>query len=204
MKRVVLIAVTLGASFAAIQGLQTPFPYVWGGLALSAALLFRWAEGGASWVAYNLIFVFLVLGGIEIYLDQGSPSKPRIVTTHDPEDRNEEDDILGYFPIPSTRVYKRKVAYLPEGGEEIIIDKYYTIDENSRRITPPRRGDESSCVLFFGCSLTFGSGVEDEEVAAHLTATLSQGRVATINFGYPGYMARTKCYRPLRTICWTA
>ncbi len=64
----------------------------------------------------------------------------------------------------------------------------YTIDSNGLRISPPvQKERRSGTVLFFGCSFTFGEGLEDDQTLPYQVGILSQGRYDTLNFGFHGY-----------------
>ena len=49
-------------------------------------------------------------------------------------------------------------------GEKVVHDAVYSTDGQRRRITPVEDGDErDNAILFFGCSVTYGMGVNDNE-----------------------------------------
>jgi hypothetical protein len=62
-------------------------------------------------------------------------------------------------------------------------DVTYHIGPDHRRQTPPGSG----CVWFFGCSFTFGQGVEDNETLPYRLSVLTGRRM--INFATPAYGA---------------
>ncbi|HYD47026.1 MAG TPA: hypothetical protein VEB21_01695 [Terriglobales bacterium] len=56
-----------------------------------------------------------------------------------------------------------------------------------RRPIPPHAGaDASRCILFFGCSYTFGEGVGEEQTFPYLVQTATAGKLQTRNFGVSG------------------
>jgi len=69
----------------------------------------------------------------------------------------------------------------------VIYDVSAKIDAAGRRLTPGcRPGNDASVAVFFGCSMTFGQGVKDEEtLPARYCA--HAGDCAAFNYGVPGY-----------------
>lgn len=82
------------------------------------------------------------------------------------------DPVLGLRPRPDVQatMVKRKDG-------RIVFEATYTADQHGRRVTPPPKGDQQAAkaLLCFGCSYTFGYGVNDDQtmparVAAQTTA----------------------------------
>jgi len=70
-----------------------------------------------------------------------------------------EDPLLGHRPFPSNR-YTETVTF--QGKP--VFSASYGIDENRRRVVPVQPVQPADhALLFFGCSFTFGTGVNDEE-----------------------------------------
>jgi hypothetical protein len=90
----------------------------------------------------------------------------------------ENDPILGWRLKPG--VYRD----LETIDGRIVHDVTYHIDADNRRRTPTGSG----CVWFFGCSFTFGQGVEDAQTLPYRVGVLT-GRRA-INFGTSAYGAQ--------------
>jgi hypothetical protein len=89
-----------------------------------------------------------------------------------------------HWLIPGARV---RVSKLHAG--EAIYDVIQTISAQGFRVTPAepvRVREVEGSVLFFGCSYTFGEGVEDDETLPAELQRLSGGRLRTYNFGIPG------------------
>jgi hypothetical protein len=91
------------------------------------------------------------------------------------------DERLGYKPRASQRTTHRFTA-----DGRVVYDVVYTTDERSRRVTPPAGGSPERYALFFGCSVTFGEGVADDET---LPAQLGRARkdLRPYNYGFSGY-----------------
>lgn len=90
---------------------------------------------------------------------------------------------LGYAPVPGRRVSARKYF-----GEDLLYDVSYTIGDNGLRVTPqPLAGRAKECVVFFGDSITFGEGVNDQETMPAYVAAAAGGQPTVHNFGFSGY-----------------
>lgn len=74
-------------------------------------------------------------------------------------------------------------------GNDVVFDLHYTADANGFRVTAPVGDKSAGCVLFFGDSMMFGWGVNDEETAAYQVGRLSGGALAAYNFSMPSYSA---------------
>jgi len=67
---------------------------------------------------------------------------------------------------------------------ELIFDVVYSFDEHNLRKTP---GDpQGETVLFFGCSFTFGHGVEDAQTVPYLVSQALDWRYNVVNLGSTG------------------
>ena len=91
-----------------------------------------------------------------------------------------EDGALGYAPRPGARVRSRKTL-----GNQLIYDVVYTISDRGVRVT--RGNPNGDTWLFMGCSIMFGSGVNDNEtLPAYFSADLDY-RANVVNLGFQGY-----------------
>jgi len=91
------------------------------------------------------------------------------------------DEVRGFGAPRKASLYR---ARREDASGTPIFDVIYSIGANGLRITPPALSDGRE-TWFFGCSLTFGAGVPDEETLPYLF-TERTGR-ATSNFAFPGY-----------------
>jgi len=91
------------------------------------------------------------------------------------------DDVLGYAPRKNIRISCQRYH-----GNRLLYDAIYTINKDGLRISPPFKGhDCNDAILFFGCSFTFGEGLNDNETMPYLVGELSKGKV--YNFAFQGY-----------------
>src|SRR5262249_49780667 len=90
----------------------------------------------------------------------------------------EDDPVLGWRLKPGVF---RDVETI---DGRLVHDVTYHIGDDHRRLTPAGSG----CVWFFGCSFTFGQGVEDNQTLPYWVGVLT-GRRA-INFGTSAYGAQ--------------
>ncbi|HEY86043.1 MAG TPA: hypothetical protein G4N96_13125, partial [Chloroflexi bacterium] len=106
----------------------------------------------------------------------------------------QDDDLLGYIPVPNTRVNSIKKL-----GDDLIYDVEYSIDQYSRREVPGFEfrvsGSETSntkpetrnqFILFFGGSFIFGEGLNDDETLPAHVGRLAP-RYRPYNYGLSGY-----------------
>jgi hypothetical protein len=92
------------------------------------------------------------------------------------------DARLGFVP-PKNRCFR----HLLMGPNGPIYDVTYTLDKCGRRVTPVAAGPgRNRFLLFFGCSFTFGEGVNDDECMPAQVDRLTSDYV-TYNYGLPGY-----------------
>lgn len=93
---------------------------------------------------------------------------------------------LGYGPMPNTIINSKKIR-----KGKVVYDVNYTIDKKGHRIT----GDNSEnninkeSVLFFGCSFTYGEGVQDDESMPYAFNLSKENKYNVTNFGFSGYGA---------------
>lgn len=91
------------------------------------------------------------------------------------------DEILGTAPEKGKSIRSREYY-----DNQLVYDVTYTIDKMGLRITPEFGIPfHEEAVLFFGCSFTFGEGLEDHETMPSLVGTLSKSKV--YNFAFVGY-----------------
>jgi hypothetical protein len=93
-----------------------------------------------------------------------------------------DDELLGYALAPGSHVRSTKSV-----DGETVYDVVYTADEYGRRVTPssgPTSADD--VIVLFGCSNTFGEGVEDDQTLAHYIGLAFPDR-AVLNQAFRGY-----------------
>ncbi len=91
-------------------------------------------------------------------------------------------DILGYRP---TAAFTDHARYVRDG--KVVYDVRYTVGANGLRIAPPESSDVQGTLLVFGCSFTWGEGVEDNEALPYQIGLMTNGRYRVYNFGFSGY-----------------
>ena len=126
-----------------------------------------------------------MLAGVEAYLITHEYT-PRIFTPG----FMVPDDALGWAPAKGMQATAMEAVrsglfHRPVGK---IFDTGYTIDSNGLRIAPPYSNDDlAGSVLFFGCSYTFGVGLNDDETLPYQVGVQSDGRYRTFNFAFVAY-----------------
>lgn len=133
-------------------------------------------------IIYNLAMLWVLVMLLEIlcYALLGSPTR-----------ENKQFDLI--YTDESHNQYKRGYApYSDSICEDILIvngdtsfQVNYSIDEYSKRSTPPVHDTTNKYALFFGCSLGFGYGLQDDETIAYYFQ--SKEEYQSYNFAYNGY-----------------
>lgn len=151
-------------------------------LGLLAAVGFAWTAFGGRGrvVSFNIAAIALSLA---VYLSWADANVERQQTFSNSSGLSHPDADLGHRPDPNFQTGARMTR-----GEEVIYDTTYTFDADALRIHPEESTDDpNDCVLFFGCSFTFGEGVGDDEAMPYVVGTLARGRYRVRNFAYSGY-----------------
>lgn len=92
------------------------------------------------------------------------------------------DDLLGYRMTPERRTRMRVTS-----GERVVYDIVNETDVFGRRVTPvDDPGGRIQYGLFFGCSFTWGQGVDDHETMPAAVGRLAAS-VRPYNYAYRGY-----------------
>jgi len=126
--------------------------------------------------------VTLVEGGFYIF---NAFHKKNITIAGDILKRNffQDDDALGYKPKPNMRV-----TSIFKENDTVIYNAVYSTDNYSRRLTPDHADGipKKKFALFFGCSYTFGEGLNDNETLPYFFSRL-QPAYRSYNYGLSGY-----------------
>ncbi len=88
---------------------------------------------------------------------------------------------VGYVPLANNTVTVTAVQ-----EETLLYKATYTTDGDGRRITP-QNPQAKTAVLLFGCSFTFGEGLNDRQAMAWKLGELLGENYQVFNFGYSGY-----------------
>jgi hypothetical protein len=151
-----------------------------------AMLAARTTPARAVW--FNVAFVIGAVGAFDAWVGRRSESTAEKQQTFGNSGfLFVRDDTFGVRPQPGTQT----TAAMTWRGLPVY-DVTYTFDETGLRISPPAPPSDSmdgarACVLFFGCSYTFGEGVEDDETMPYRVGVRAGGRAEVRNFGYSGY-----------------
>jgi hypothetical protein len=184
-----LCSVILSGILAALAFRYCPIPWS-AAFLLTAVLLAIFARlakrTGAAVLMVNIAAVLLALVIFEGYIGieqlRGDGTRMEGTIT---DGFVHADDMLGYAPDRNTRVTARKYY-----SDTLLYDVVYSIDGQGLRIAPTadQRG-LSECVVFFGDSVTFGEGVNDDQTFPYRVGVKTNGRYAVYNFAFSGYGA---------------
>jgi hypothetical protein len=95
------------------------------------------------------------------------------------------DPVLGFGPNPNAQ----KLASRLVVGGKVIYDVLYSLDKKGRRVTPDRGDTADTAILLFGCSFTFGEGLNDRETYAWQLGEMLGERFQVFNYGFSAYGA---------------
>jgi len=87
---------------------------------------------------------------------------------------------MGTVPVANDTIYRVKT-----NGNDTVYAAHYSIDEYFKRITPGFDSLRSKHALFFGCSIAFGEGLNDDQTLAYNFQ--QEGSFNAYNFAYSGY-----------------
>jgi hypothetical protein len=149
--------------------------------------LFLIKKSRLKWIfdlAMGFILTIALLLGIEgLFFGLYTASSEVITIEGDFNGANHQPEPnLGYRPQPNFQM-----SHIRKVNGDIVYDAKYTTDAYSRRVTPPSNlDDKDQFILFFGCSFTFGIGVEDNETLPFYIAQQAP-RYRVYNYGVGGY-----------------
>lgn len=165
-----------------------PMPFVWVDLTWAGALIGGlyclggiWPRRSLSWlhgtwlrtILFNVSFAVAASAAVEAYLSLHESAPPTYSAAF-----FVKDDVLGTVPVKGVRVHATSTSY----------DVTYTIDSNGLRTAPLVQKDKhAGCILFFGCSFTFGDGLQDNETLPYQVGIQSGGQYRPFNFAFEGY-----------------
>jgi hypothetical protein len=113
------------------------------------------------------------------------PEKGRSANEHPPQrvrGWNIPDPVLGYTLPPNAQIVDKKAH-----GGTLLYQATYTTDAYHRRVTPIDHLEQRhKPLLFFGCSMTFGLGVNDDETMPFYMAQYAS-HYYPYNYGVSGY-----------------
>lgn len=184
-KRLLVLALAVGGTVLALRTLSHPWPWLAGALgvaAISRLVSARKRLGRAGWALAAL--VALALGAIETILvlapHLGQPT--RFEGSYADVGAFGLHDDLGYAPEPGLALTSRKLVH-----DRAVYEVTYGYDTHALRTPPPVVTPPRGSVLCFGCSFTFGEGVEDTEAYPYRVGVRTGGKYQVLNFGFHGY-----------------
>jgi hypothetical protein len=164
----------------------TPVPPLLSAAAAAACCLALMIAGRGAAVRalwFNLALALVAAGVLAWRLDSTDERGRRIQHFSEQDRLFVLDDVLGVRPEPGLRT-TASLRY----EDEPVYDVVYTIGQDGLRISPPLPEDPSRpCILFFGCSFTFGEGVNDDATLPYQVGLLSKGSYTVRNFAFSGY-----------------
>lgn len=198
---VAIVCVTY-SFFVFHRSLDSPFVYIWIGTAVLLGAAMMLSRGGRAFKAalFNLAVLVMAMGIAEAYLGGWLPRGPRGIPTPVLTREGEffgrigggyfrPDEVRGYAAEANVKAHERVRA-----DDHLLRDIVYTTDVNGLRVaphdvepTPATSAMAYENVVFFGCSVTVGEGVDDRETMPWAFEALSRGKYRASNLGFHGY-----------------
>jgi hypothetical protein len=153
------------------------------GYLLISLLIFKIGVKAKVFIVYNIAMIVLILIALEVvfYALLGSPTRENKSFEMPDIDSNNLVSRVGALPSPDTILNDMLVV---ESDTSFNVD--YTIDKYRKRITPKVDSSENSeYALFFGCSIAFGYGLEDDETIPYQYQM--NGDIKAYNFAFNGH-----------------
>lgn len=131
---------------------------------------------------YNLAMVGILVVALEIifYALLGSPTRENKKFELSYKSPSDTEFKIGYCPHKDSIIEDILIVH-----GDTSFQVHYSIDSYNKRITPPISDTTSKYALFFGCSIGFGYGLEDNETIPYYFQLKEDYR--SYNFAYNGY-----------------
>lgn len=153
--------------------------------ALALALVALFTRGAARVVFVNLAVIAAMFEVFELYyvfLATSAPKPVYDIVYGIANGYYKPDPYLGYGPAKDVRARSRLIK-----DGKVLYDVVYTIDAHGLRARPEGHPSSDEAILFFGCSFTFGEGVNDDQTLPAYVESFDQRRRKALNFGFHGY-----------------
>jgi hypothetical protein len=172
-----VIAVALSAAILKVHSASLVWVWLtWAATCLGACFILKreWPRA----ILFNLAVLAVCLAAAESYFSRIEIKQPTYSKGY-----RLTDEVVGFGPAKGIKAHSKRMF-----GSDVLYDVTYTIDDNGLRISPPWKTDGSaSSVLFFGCSFTFGEGLQDDETLPYQVGYQSGGEYRILNFAFHGY-----------------
>lgn len=134
-----------------------------------------------KWRDFALVLASLALG-IFLIDAAGNIWGPKDPVVHSPDGLFAPRPVIGWGPNRAGRYPNERID--PKTGAAIY-KAAYTIDSNLLRHT--QSCEKGPAIVFFGCSFTFGLGLNDEDTLPQLFADSIDRKVRILNLAFGGY-----------------
>ena len=189
MKRAIPILLA-AAPISLLAFVYTQQPYVWVWLTwFIACLISAWIVNRGIYriVLVNMGVIFFAIGLFDSYWAWKQAKHVRFgmsqLANASERSKKRLDDDLGYRAAPYAKGRERRPF-----DSESFVESWYNFDKFGLRVSPADvGGPDLDCILFFGGSNTWGSGVEDEETHPYIVGLKTGPEIRVHNFGIGGY-----------------
>lgn len=177
---VVLLLTMLSLLFA-------PFPYLWVFLLLTlfwGRVTLTVRRRIPKIVSLNLTILMLILA----LLEGGLTVQEWVRVASSTYEIEYSDNYVGFDPVLGTVANQSGTARL-KIRDQTLYDVHYTLNDQGLRVTPEPNQPDAPAVLFFGCSFSYGEGVEDWQSFPYLVGEGLEGDYRVLNLSFHGYSA---------------
>ncbi len=182
MKYILSFIIVSVLSLSFLKFLSTP--YFWIGLLWSMLFMvffIKEKREGLEAIFLNVAIITFLLTGIEFYFWAPFSKQPiyegNFWTTYN------RDKLLGY----KGPINKEKIVGKLRNGKDTIYEMTFSTDENGYRKSYPKNSKINQAIIFYGCSFTFGIGLNDDQTLSYQTGLRTKNKFNTYNFSYGGY-----------------
>ena len=141
---------------------------------------FKFINKNILFILFSILFSLFIIETTLLYYTKGYIIKAKTSKNFSTNIKYKKS-YLGYQPIPGIHNYK----VISNG--KIIIDKYYTINEDGFRMTPKINNLKATkSINFFGGSFTFGYGLNDDQTLPYYVQNYFTDWKVN-NYGISGY-----------------
>jgi hypothetical protein len=165
--------------WASVQALPVPWAFILG--AWAVVLMVRALRRPRSVLRFYGAVALLALAGIEVYLELARPCAIRVEPPSELMAHAAPHPELGYAPVPGSRQHTKAFC-----DDELVHATTYTIDEDGMRVAR-QAPDGVPTLAFFGCSLTYGTGLADAATYPNVVAARSGDRFRALNLAFAGW-----------------
>jgi|GEM_PF-4877648 len=185
----IILIIVIILSLVAVKYSLTLFLFIW--FIFIIFLLIKSKKDFIIIIFFNIGILIMLLTSLSFYQEYKTYyyTKEHFTNSFNLKNRYNfccnPNEYYGWLPVPGITINHKKYF-----GKNVIYNAVYTFDNNGLRISPPCNENCRKSILFFGCSMTFGTGIQDNETYPYQVGIKENNNYKILNFGFPGYGAQ--------------